>query len=139
MKMYIDNRKVGEVYERAMTVYSNRGKLLYSDTSRIWEDDMKKFDKTLIAIEMGVKQFRTLSQNGELSEEEPLIIFINSKTIYNWLEKGTCPPQYIDVFSRILFELSLLMNETEIIYSKGTKALYKSTKEEVHKVTDLFK
>ena len=139
MKMYIDNRKNEDVYERAMTIYTNRGKLLYSDTGRIKGDDLKKFDKTLIAIEKSVKQFRKLSQNGILSETEPLLIFIGSKTIYNWLDKENCPAHYVDVFAAIMFELSLLTNETEIIYSKTTKALYKSTEEKEQKVTDLFK
>lgn len=139
MKMYIDNRKNEDVYERAMTVYTNRGKLLYSDTGRIKGDDLKKFDKTLIAIEKSVKQFRKLSQNGVLSETEPLLIFIGSKTIYNWLDKENCPAHYVDVFAAIMLELSLFTNETEIIYSKTTKALYKSTEEKEQKVTDLFK
>lgn len=139
MKMYIDNRKIDDTYERAMTVYTNRGKLLYSDTSRIYGDNLKKFDKTLIAIEKGIKQFRVLSQNGELSDTEPLIIFISTKTIYNWLEKENCPKQYVDVFASIMFELSLLSNETEIIYSKTNKALYKNTEEKLEKITDLFK
>lgn len=137
--MYIDNRKNEDVYERAMTVYTNRGKLLYSDTGRIKGDDLKKFDKTLIAIEKSVKQFRKLSQNGVLSETEPLLIFIGSKTIYNWLDKENCPAHYVDVFAAIMLELSLFTNETEIIYSKTTKALYKSTEEKEQKVTDLFK
>lgn len=139
MKLYIDNRKNNAIYERAMTVYSNRGKLLYSDTGRIKGDDLQKFEKTLIAIEKGIKQFRKLSQNGVLSESEPLVIFINSKTIYNWIEKENCPSKYVDVFSSIMFELSLLTNETEIIYSETTKALYKSSDSKEQKVTDLFK
>lgn len=139
MKLYIDNRKNNDVYERAMTVYSKRGKLLYSDTGRIKGENLEKFDKTLIAIEKGVKQFRKLSQNGVLSDSEPLVIFINSKTIYNWLEKENCPSKYVDVFSAIMFELSLLSNEAELIYSETTKALYKSTESKEQKVTDLFK
>ena len=82
MKVYIHNRKIGDVYEKALTVYTNRGKLLYSDTGRILEEEMQKFDKTLYAIEWGLKQFRKIAQNGVVSEKEPVTLFICSKTIY---------------------------------------------------------
>ena len=31
MKVYIHNRKVGDTYEKAMSVYNNRGKLKFKD------------------------------------------------------------------------------------------------------------
>lgn len=139
MKVYIHNRKIGETYERALTVYTNRGKLLYSDTGRILEDDMQKFDKTLYAIEWGLKQFRKIAQNGTVSEREPVTLFICSKTIYDWLEKEKCPLNYIGVFTNIQMELSLMLNELEIIYSKSTKALYKSSEKSLHSISAIMK
>ena len=139
MKVYIHNRKVGDVYEKAMTIYTNRGKMLYSDTGRILEEEMQKFDKTLYALEWGLKQFRKVAQNGVVSEEEPVTLFICSKTIYEWLEKEKCPANYIDVFSNIEMELSLMLNEVEIVYSKTTKAQYKSTEDKGFNVKDLLK
>ena len=127
MKVYIHNRKINDTYEKALTVYTNRGKLLYSDTGRILEPDMQKFDKTLYALEWGIKQFRKIAQNGIVPEDEPIVLFMASKTIYDWLEKGKCPENYIDVFSSIQMELSLMVNDVEIVYSQSTKALYKST------------
>lgn len=139
MKVYIHNRKLGDVYEKAMTIYTNRGKMLYSDTGRILEEEMQKFDKTLYALEWGLKQFRKVAQNGVVSEEEPVTLFICSKTIYDWLEKEKCPANYIDVFSNIEMELSLMLNEVEIVYSKTTKAQYKSTEDKGFNVKDLLK
>ena len=139
MKVYIHNRKVKDTYEKALTIYTNRGKLLYSDTGRILEPEMQKFDKTLYAIEWGLKQFRKVAQNGTVSESEPVTIFICSKTIYDWLEKEKCPANYIDVFSNIEMELSLMLNEVEIVYSKTTKAQYKSTEDKGFNVKDLLK
>lgn len=139
MKVYIHNRKLGDVYEKAMTIYTNRGKMLYSDTGRILEEEMQKFDKTLYALEWGLKQFRKVAQNGVVSEEEPVTLFICSKTIYEWLEKEKCPANYIDVFSNIEMELSLMLNEVEIVYSKTTKAQYKSTEDKGFNVKDLLK
>lgn len=139
LKVYIHNRKIKDTYEKALTVYSNRGKLLYSDTGRILEPEMQKFDKTLYAIEWGLKQFRKIAQNGVVSEEEPVTLFICSKTIYDWLEKEKCPANYTDVFYNIQMELSMLLNETEIIYSKTTKALYKSTETKEQSIASLMK
>lgn len=127
MKVYIHNRKIDDTYEKALTVYTNRGKLLYSDTGRILEKDMQKFDKTLYALEWGIKQFRKIAQNGIVPEDEPVVLFMASKTIYDWLEKDKCPENYVDIFSSIQMELSLMVNEVEIVYSQSTKALYKST------------
>ena len=139
VKVYIHNRKVKDTYEKALSVYTNRGKLLYSDTGRILEPEMQKFDKTLYAIEWGLKQFRKIVQNGIVSEEEPVTIFICSKTIYDWLEKEKCPANYTDVFYNIQMELSMMLNEVEIIYSKSTKAVYKSTEEKTQSVASLMK
>ena len=90
-----------------MSVYNNRGKLLYSDYGRILENDMQKFDKTLYAIEWGLKQFRKIAQNGVVSETEPVTLFICSKTIYEWLRLEKSPVNYVGVFSNIEMELSL--------------------------------
>lgn len=139
MKVYIHNRKINDTYEKALTVYTNRGKLLYSDTGRILEDDLQKFDKTFYAIEWGLKQFRKIAQNGLVSEEEPVTLFIGSKTIYNWLEKEKCPANYLKPFMNIQMELSLMLNDVEIIYSKSTKALYKSTVEKTQSISSLMK
>ncbi len=139
MKVYIHNRKVKDTYEKALTVYTNKGKLLYSDMGRILEPEMQKFDKTLYAIEWGLKQFRKIAQNGTVSEEEDITIFICSKTIYDWLEKEKCPSNYVDVFYNIQMELSLLINPCEIMYSKTTRALYKSTETKEQSIASLMK
>ena len=139
MKVYIHNRKVKDTYEKALTIYTNRGKLLYSDTGRILEPEMQKFDKTLYAIEWGLKQFRKVAQNGTVSESEPVTIFICSKTIYDWLEKEKCPANYTDVFYNIQMELSMILNEVEIIYSKSTKAVYKSSEDNTQSIAALMK
>lgn len=139
MKVYIHNRKIGQVYEKAMTVYSNRGKLIYSETGRILEEEMQKFDKTLYAIEWAFKQFRKIAQNGIVSEHEPVTFFISSKTIYEWLEKEKCPSNYVNIFMNIEMELSLMLNEIEIVYSKANKALYRSTNSKMATVSDLMK
>lgn len=136
--MYIDHVKKGDIYERGITIYNQHNKVVFSDYSRIWKEDMRKFDKTLIALEKGLQQFRSKVTNQELSEDIPLYIYISTKTIYNWLAKGSCPKEYIDTFSNILFELSLLGNETEIIYRDKNKTLFESTEEEVERVTDMF-
>ena len=139
MKVYIHNRKVGDTYEKAMSVYNNRGKLLYSDYGRILENDMQKFDKTLYAIEWGLKQFRKIAQNGVVSETEPVTLFICSKTIYEWLRQEKSPVNYVGVFSNIEMELSLMVNEVDIVYSKSTKALYKSTEDSTQSMKDFMK
>jgi hypothetical protein len=139
MKVYIHNRKVGDTYEKAMSVYNNRGKLLYSDYGRILENDMQKFDKTLYAIEWGLKQFRKIAQNGVVSETEPVTLFICSKTIYEWLRQEKSPVNYVGVFSNIEMELSLMVNEVDIVYSKSTKALYKSTEDKAQSMKDFMK
>ena len=139
MKVYIHNRKVKDTYEKALSIYTNRGKLLYSDTGRILEPEMQKFDKTLYAIEWGLKQFRKVAQNGLVSEDEPVTLFICSKTIYDWLEKEKCPTNYTDVFYNIQMELSMMLNEVEIIYSKSTKAVYKSTETNTQSIMSLMK
>ncbi len=139
LKVYIHNRKIKDTYEKAVSVYTNRGKLLYSDTGRILEPEMQKFDKTLYALEWGLKQFRKIAQNGIVSEDEPVTLFICSKTIYDWLEKEKCPANYTDVFYNIQMELSMMVNEVEIIYSKSTKAVYKSTEEKTQSVNSFMK
>ena len=139
MKVYIHNRKIGDTYEKAMSVYNNRGKLLYSDYGRILENDMQKFDKTLYAIEWGLKQFRKIAQNGVVSESEPVTLFIGSKTIYEWLRQEKSPINYVGVFSNIEMELSLMVNEVDIVYSKSTKALYKSTEETTQSMKSFMK
>jgi hypothetical protein len=139
MKVYIHNRKVGDTYEKAMSVYNNRGKLLYSDYGRILENDMQKFDKTLYAIEWGLKQFRKIAQNGVVSETEPVTLFICSKTIYELLRQEKSPVNYVGVFSNIEMELSLMVNEVDIVYSKSTKALYKSTEDKAQSMKDFMK
>ena len=139
LKVYIHNRKIKDTYEKAVSVYTNRGKLLYSDTGRILEAEMQKFDKTLYALEWGLKQFRKIAQNGIVSEDEPVTLFICSKTIYDWLEKEKCPANYTDVFYNIQMELSMMVNEVEIIYSKSTKAVYKSTEEKTQSVNSFMK
>lgn len=139
MKVYIHNRKIGDTYEKAMSVYNNRGKLLYSDYGRILENDMQKFDKTLYAIEWGLKQFRKIAQNGVVSESEPVTLFIGSKTIYEWLRQEKSPVNYVGVFSNIEMELSLMVNEVDIVYSKSTKALYKSTEETTQSMKSFMK
>lgn len=139
MKVYIHNRKIGDTYEKAMSVYNNRGKLLYSDFGRILENDMQKFDKTLYAIEWGLKQFRKIAQNGVVSESEPVTLFIGSKTIYEWLRQEKSPANYVEVFSNIEMELSLMVNEVDIVYSKSTKALYKSTEETTQSMKSFMK
>lgn len=136
--MYIDHSKDGDIYEKGVTIYNEHNKVVFSDHSRIWEEDMYKFDKTLLALEAGLQQFRSKVTNQELSNEVPLFIYISTKTIYNWLAKGVCPEQYIDTFSNILFELSLLANETEIVYRQKNKTLFEKTEDEVEKVTDIF-
>lgn len=139
MKVYIHNRKIGDTYEKAMSVYNNRGKLLYSDYGRILENDMQKFDKTLYAIEWGLKQFRKIAQNGVVSESEPVTLFIGSKTIYEWLRQEKSPANYVEVFSNIEMELSLMVNEVDIVYSKSTKALYKSTEDTTQSMKSFMK
>lgn len=139
MKVYIHNRKIGDTYEKAMSVYNNRGKLLYSDYGRILENDMQKFDKTLYAIEWGLKQFRKIAQNGVVSESEPVTLFIGSKTIYEWLRQEKSPVNYVGVFSNIEMELSLMVNEVDIVYSKSTKALYKSTEDTTQSMKSFMK
>lgn len=129
MKVYIHNRKNQDEYEEAISVYSNRGKLLYSDYNRIKKDNMLKFEKTLTALLWGVKQFRQIAQNGTVSETEPVSLFMCSQTIYHWLEKESCPREYLSIFSELQMELSLMVNDLEIIYSNKTKALYKSTQD----------
>lgn len=131
MKVYIHNRKNQNEYEEAISVYSNRGKLLYSDYNRIKKkkEEMLKFEKTLTALLWGVKQFRQIAQNGVVSETEPVSLFMCSQTIYHWLEKESCPREYLPIFSDLQMELSLMVNDLEIIYSKNTKALYKSTQD----------
>lgn len=135
--LYVDHKKTGSIYEQGITIYNQGNKVVFSDVSRIREENMLKFDKTLFALEKGIQQFRSLVTNKELSEEVPLYIFISTKTIYDWLEAGDCPPQYIDTFSNILFELSLLANETEIIYSTKNKTKFEK-EEDIEKVTDMF-
>lgn len=139
MKVYIHNRKVKDTYEKALSIYTNKGKLIYSDTGRILNSDMQKFDKTLYALEWGLKQFRKVAQNGIVSEDEPVTLFINSRTIFSWLEKEKCPSNYTDVFYNIQMELSMMLNEVEIIYSKSTKAVYKSTEEKAQSISSLMK
>lgn len=139
VKVYISNRKIGENYEQALSVYSKRGKLIYSDFCKIRSDSNLKFDKGLQAILWGIKRFRSLCQNGFFSESEPVMLFINSQTIYHWLETEVCPKNYLDIFSEIQMEISLIVNDLEIIYSKETKALFKTTQKKNENVKHFMK
>jgi hypothetical protein len=83
-----------------------------------------------------------LCQNGTLPDDEKLLIFIGSKTIYSWFEKEKAQEPYVIMFSDILLELSFLTSEVEIIHSVdcNNKVIFKNSNEDKGtKVTELFK
>ncbi len=140
MKLYIHNKKTPEGYVAAMTLYSNKGNVLFCDTHRIRETELRKFDMGLLAIEWAIRTFRIKAQNGEFSETEKVNVYICSKTIYDWICKETSPKEYIDTFMRIQMEFSLCSNELEIIRVKNSKALYRTAKDkEESSISDLLK
>lgn len=139
MKLYIDTRQNGDTLEKGITVYSNEGLELYSDIGKIREENLQKFDKTLIALSWGLKKYRLLCQNGQLKESEDLLLFINNQTIYDWLEKENSPKQYLDKLLDVLTELSLIVAEVEVIYSENKRVLYNKAEKDNLKLSDVFK
>ena len=136
--LYIGNRKKGKKQEYAVTIYNERYKVIFSYTGLLWDNGMKKFEKSLRAIDKGITQFRGLVSVGELSSDTKLRVNISTLTIFNWFKKEDCPKEYTDLFTKILLELSLIENETELLYNKEKRARYRNTMGETEKVTDFF-
>ena len=141
MKLYIGTNKVGSKTLLGMTVRSDKGEVLYS-SKKYFSGIEGKFSANLEALQWGIKKFKSLCQNGTLPDDEKLLIFIGSKTIYSWFEKEKASEPYVVMFSDILLELSFLTSEVEIIHSVdcNNKVIFKNSNEDKGtKVTELFK
>lgn len=142
MKAYIGAKKktTDGKYQYALTIYSERGLILH--TSTIHEDiSDNKFENTLKALEWGTKKLKTLGQKGDISENEPLTLFVGSKTVYTWFEKELAPEPYTDLFANLTLEMAFILNEVEIIFSQTAdkRLIFKNPPVDTGmKVTELF-
>lgn len=133
-----DHRRGNFLY--GLTVYSTTGSVLHSFVlSAPAAPD--KFTNHIAAYTWGLKKLKYLIQNKLLSNQEPLLLFISSKTVYGWFEHEVAPEPYTVAFSDLLMECSFVVNPLEVIYSKlaDTKTLFtNSQQEQLVKVSDLF-
>jgi hypothetical protein len=140
LTMYIKNRKIDGIHQRAMTIFDKNKAIIFSDESRIINQEMHKFEKTLIAIKIGLKQFKGLTKNGMVDDSVPIDIFIDSKTIFNWIRLRKCPDKYLEHLEEILLEMSFLTNPATLYYKRlQNKAKYKKTiKDDKESVVDFL-
>lgn len=124
MKVYIGFKKMsnGKV-KRGMAIYTKTGKMLCNIIEKFSHSSVNKFDEYLATIKWGIRKFRHELEYvyGDL-EVTSADIFIDSKTVYSWFEKGTSPVLYIEEFSDILFDLSFInLDVISMNYSKELK------------------
>ena len=145
MKVHIGYRKKGNKLEYGVTVYSENSKVLFSNTKLV--DDLKSDGKFLNALNnliWGIKQINIQTERGELPTDELLVVILGNKTIYKWFENKSTIKAYAVKFADLMFEINLLMNDVEVIYSDNSskKVLYKKsgTKDDstLIKLTDMF-
>ena len=139
MKVFIGTKKEGKRQKLGVTVYSEKGTVLYSDV-RFMEEATNKFDYAVDSLEWVVKKLKTKMQNKSLPEED-MVIFMGSKTLYTWLEREEAPEPYTQKISNLFIEMSFFLSHTEIVYSKSalSRVLFrKSEKEVLTKITDMF-
>lgn len=140
LKLYIAEKKKGDTFQYGMTIYSETGKVLASNTKH--EPVLpNKFENVIDLFLWVTQKIKTYAQNKTISEDEAISLFMSSKTVYTWFEKELAPEPYLVKFSDLLLEMAFLLNPTEIIYSKTAdkRVLFKNLHEDkVEKVTDLF-
>lgn len=140
MKIYISTRKHNNRAQFGLAIYAESGKLIDSYTKYAPVPE-NKFDMTLDAMIWGIRKIRVLSQNNKIDKYEPINLFISSKTLNTWFEKGTAPEPYTIKFSDLLLEANFLINPTELVLNLNIekKVRYKNATEEAPvRLTELF-
>lgn len=140
MKVYISARNQGGKSQYGLAIYDNNGKLIdsYTKFAPIPEN---KFDVPLDAMIWGVRKVRLLSQNNKIDKYEPINLFISSKTLNTWFEKGVAPEPYTIKFSDLLLEANFLINPTELVLNTNIekKVRYENSVEDKPiKLTELY-
>ena len=131
MKVYVGTKKVEDRYRYGVTVYSDKGTVLHS-AIKTDEVHPNKFHNTLLAIQWAIVKLKAMAQNKTISDTEPVIFVVSSKTVYGWFEKGVSPSPYLLLFSDIMLDMSFMVNPLEILYIQTgeKKVLYRSSQEE---------
>lgn len=143
MKVFLSakkDKKQGK-FKYGLTVYGDKGEILHSSTlNEVIKSD--KFSNHIDGYTWAIKKLKALIENKVLDDQENIVLFVPSKTLYMWFEREVAPEPYTVVFSELLLEVAFIVNPLEIIYSQlaDTKTLFINTeKEEMTKVVDLFK
>ena len=140
MKVYINARKQGDRCQYGLAIYENNGKLIDSFTKYAPTPE-NKFDIPLDAMIWGVRKVRMLSQNNKIDKHEPINLFIASKTLNTWFDKGVAPEPYTIKFSELLLEANFLINPTELVLNTNIekKVRYQNSVEDTPiKLTELY-
>lgn len=138
--MYCGSKKVKGKVVYGVTIYSDRGKVLYSKVTKEEPSELK-FQASLASLAWGVKRLGQQVMNKELPEEK-VLIFINNVNIYSWFEKGVAPAPYLITFSDMQLDLAFVLNDIEIIQGVGAsnRVLFKDSKKQdkLERATDMF-
>ncbi len=140
-RVYIGSKKANLHPLKGVTIFKSDGSVVFSDVAILRDVADNKFDRVLKTLLWGIKKVKMLGQHNIIDEQSDIFLFIDSKTVYTWFEKGAAPVPYIDIFADVLFELSLVRNQIEIIYSQNSRVSYEkhNTTDEYVKITDLYK
>lgn len=140
MKVYLGVIKKQDKYQYGVSIYSEKGKPIYSATTHE-PLQPNKFENIVSSLNWVTTKLKNLAQNKTIDELEPITMFISSKTVYTWFERELAPEPYTVQFSDLLLEMSFIVNQVELIYSKTAdkRVLFSNSYEDKPmKVTDLF-
>lgn len=135
MKVYLSvkvEEKINKVHY-ALTTYSNTGDAL--ETLKTTENlDSKKYNNHIKGMLWAIQELKNQSYKKRIAKEN-IMLFINSKTLYKWLENHNIPEGYYGLFSELEEEMSYFPNELTIVNFKDTESkvinsLYKESLEE---------
>ncbi|HFL3696600.1 TPA: hypothetical protein ACG3QY_001710 [Clostridioides difficile] len=95
---------------------------LFDDSEKFYKGYKKHFSKkenideaSLLVYRWGISRLRLLHQNSKIKTSS-LNIFIDNKTIFDFIEKEDCKKELIKNFITLSLELSILPIHTEIFY-----------------------
>lgn len=148
MKAYIGYRKTKEKLEYGLTVYSDTGKVVFSNIKTVTNNNSDntsgKFNNALQSLIWGIKQINMQTERGLLPTEDKIYLMVGNKTVYNWFEANGSIRQYAVEFADLMFEINLLMNDVEVIqvnnHSKYILYTRRGTTEDIgfQKLSDMF-
>lgn len=145
MKIYIDSRRKGNKVVYGVTAYNDKGHIVHSEVKNVALTEQEgvrldKFRHALKSLDWSVNLLQRLVHNKKIPNE-PLFIFIPSKTVYTWLMHDASAESYAVEFGELLTSLSFLQSRTEIMYSESAarRVTFKnSIEDKPSRVSDIF-